>query len=100
MFERAGLAVAAIVEKRGELSVRCRKHLLRRRGDGGGLSIVEIEALNPQLIHESGNVFLLPRYDKDAPPRVLRIIAAQSPMPDEQPDEDTRLRHQLLKPPF
>ena len=61
ILERARLAVSAIVEQRDELSVRRREHMRGRGGNRVRLGIVEIEALDPNLILQTGDVFRLAR---------------------------------------
>ena len=75
VFQRTRLAVAAIVEQRVELAVSCLEHMLGSFGDRVRLRIVEIEALDPDLILEAGDVFRLPRRGEHAPAARLQCLA-------------------------
>jgi hypothetical protein len=83
IFERAGLAVAAMLN--GEPSVRRREHMLRHGGDRVRLFIVGVKTLDPNLILQACDVFGFPRRGEPREPRTFRVSAAQSPVPDEQP---------------
>src|SRR5262245_26436891 len=79
IFESTGLAVAAIVEQRGEPSVRRREHMLRRRFNRVRLCIVEVKTLDPDLILETGDVFGLPRRGEHAPTARLQGLSGAKP---------------------
>jgi hypothetical protein len=59
--------------------------MLGRGGDRVRHGIVEIEALDSDFLLETGDILRSPRRGKHRQPRVFRVCAAQSPMPDEQP---------------
>ena len=67
VLERARLAISAIVEQCVELSIGCLEHMLGRGGDRVRLGIVEIEALDPDLILQTGDVLRLARRGEHAP---------------------------------
>ena len=79
VLQRARLAVPAIVEQRVEPAVSCLEHMLGSFSDRVGLRIVEIEALDPDLILEPRDVLRLPRRGEHAPAARLQCLGGAKP---------------------
>lgn len=73
ILDRAGLAIGAIVEKGREPSARSLKHLFRRGTNRLGLGIIEIKALDADLVAKPGNVVRFSRRGKHAPAACLHL---------------------------
>jgi hypothetical protein len=85
ILDRAGLAIGAIVEKGGEPSARSLKHLFRRGTNRLGLGIIEIEALDADLVANLAMSCGFRAVANTRQPRAFISRAEARPMPDEQP---------------
>ena len=79
ILDGSRLAIGAVVEEGGELAVRCLERLLGGLGDGLRLGIVEIKALDADLVAEPGNVLRFPCCGEYAPAARLHLARRSKP---------------------
>ena len=80
ILDGTGLTVAAIVEERDKLSVRCRQNFVCCLCDRLRLGIIEIEALEAPIV-QARNVLRLARRGEDAPAARLHLARRRQAYP-------------------
>jgi hypothetical protein len=97
VLDRAGLTIGAIVEERREPPCRCLEHMRGGFGNRGGLGVVEIKALDGDLVSQPGYVLRFSRGGKHAPAARLHLTrGSQADARRAAGDEDRALAQELV----